>query len=345
MKLPADKLAAHVAKGLQPLYVLCGDEPLLSDEALAHIRERAPRDGCTERETHVAERSFDWGELEAGLQNLSLFASRRLVELRLPTGKPGTAGAEFITKLCTQATDDNTGNVLVFLLPALDSQTTRSKWAGALAGAAVWVDLKPPARDQLPAWLGRRLKSAGLTADDAAIDMLAARVEGNLLAAKQEIDKLALLVEDGRVTPDAVRAAVADGARFDVFQLSDAALSGDVARVVRVLHGLQREGEAEVLVLWTLARDILTLSELAAHLSSGRNVEQAMSDAGIWRSRQDLFRRAVRGRSPRDVQRLVRSAARADQVVKGMRPGNAWNALLELSLQLGGARPALAETA
>lgn len=341
MKLAAERLAAQLQKGLGPLYVLAGDEPLLVDEALELIRERSRRAGCDERESRIAERSFDWDDFSAGLRNLSLFSSRRLVELRLPTGKPGEAGARFLTAL---AGAPDTGNVIVFLLPALDSSTARSRWATVLAEAAVWIDLKPPPRGELPAWLVRRLRSAGLSADDETIDLLASRVEGNLLAAKQEIDKLALLVADGRVTAGAIRDSVADGARFDVFQLSEAALAGDPARTVRVLQGLQREGEAAVLVLWSLARDILTLADVAVRVAQGRSVDQAMSDVGVWRSRQELMRRAVRGRSLKDVGRLVRSAARADQIVKGVRPGEAWNALLEVSLELSGARAPLAET-
>lgn len=341
MKLSAERLAAQLQKGLGPLYVLTGDEPLIVDEALALVRERALHDGCTERESRIAERSFDWDEFSGGLRNMSLFSSRRLVELRLPTGKPGEAGARFLSQL---AAEPDTGNVIVFLLPALDSNTARSRWATVLADAAVWVDCRPPPLADLPAWLARRLRSAGLAADDETIDLLASRVEGNLLAAKQEIDKLALLVEDGRVTADAIRDSVADGARFDVFQLCEAALARDPARAVRVLQGLRREGEAEVLVLWSLARDILALADVTVRVAQGRSVDQAMNEVNVWRSRQELMRRAVRGRSLKDIGRLVRSAARADQIVKGMRPGDSWNALLEISLELSGARAPLAET-
>jgi DNA polymerase-3 subunit delta len=342
MKLAADRLAAHVGKGLGPLYVLAGDEPLLVDEALEAIREQARRDGCGEREAHIAERSFDWDGFAAGLQNMSLFASRLLVELRLPTGKPGESGARFLTALAGRP---DTGNVIVIITPALDSTTARSKWATALAEAAVWVELKPPRREQLPMWLRHRLQQAKLSADDESLELLAARVEGNLLAAKQEIDKLALLVSDGQVTAEVIRESVADGARFDIFQLSDAALAGDVSRTVRVLRGLEREGEAEVLVLWTLVRETLSLADIVVRMHQGRSIDQALHDAGVWRSRQELFRRAARGRSLEDIGRLVRSAARADQIVKGARPGQPWNALLEVSLELSGARAPLAETA
>jgi DNA polymerase-3 subunit delta len=345
MKLAAAKLAAHLEKGLAPLYVFAGDEPLLVDEALAMVRERASREGGFERESHVAERSFDWAQFATGLQNLSLFSTRRLVELRLPTGKPGQAGADFIAAL---ADAPDTDNVLVFLLPELDWQTMKSKWAAALAAAAVWVELEPPTREELPTWLGRRLRQAGLAADETAIDLLASRVEGNLLAARQEIDKLALLATDGRITPESIRDAVADGARFDVFQLCDAALAGETERVVRVLQGLQREGEPPARLLWNLARDILTLADVLERTSRGEALDRSLDGAGVWHSRREWFRRAVRGRGMRDAGRLVRCAARADQVVKGMLPppqGDAWNALREVSLVLSGAQLPRAETA
>jgi DNA polymerase-3 subunit delta len=323
------------------LYVLTGDEPLLVDEAREIIRARCVHDGCGEREYFVAERSFDWDGFASGLQNMSLFASRRLVELRLPTGKPGESGARVLTALAARP---DTGNVVLIFMPALDTATSRSKWASALAESAVWVECRPPRRQELPGWLRQRMQKAGLRADEEALEILAARVEGNLLAAKQEIDKLALLVEGGAVSAEAVRDSVADGARFDIFQLSDAALAGDVERSVRVLQGLEREGESEVLVLWTLVREVLGLADVVVR-AQGHGIEQALSDAKVWRSRQDAYRRAARGRSLADIGRLLRSAARADQILKGTRPGQSWNALLELVLELSGARVSLAETA
>jgi len=342
MKLPAERLAASVKKGLAPLYVLCGDEPLLADEALDILRDAARAAGCDERQAFVADRSFDWDGFGAGLQNLSLFASRRLVELRLPSGKPGDEGGRFLAAL---AAAPDTGNVIVVLLPALEFQSTKTKWATALAEGATWVDLRAPAREDLPGWLARRLERAGLTADEEALDLLASRVEGNLLAAKQEIDKLALLAPAGAVGAAAIRDLVADGARFDVFQLTDAALARDLERAVRVLDGLEREGEPAPLILWALVRDALLLADLVTRVAQGRDAAQAMYDMKLWRSRHEQLRRAARGRTLRDVGRLVRCAARADQVVKAVRPGDPWHALRELTLEMCGAGVPLAETA
>lgn len=342
MKLAADRLAGHLAKEVAPLYILSGDEPLLVDEALASIRERARAAGCEEREVHIVERGFDWTALGAGMKNLSLFSSRRLVELRLPGGKPGDEGARFLSALAKQPDADT---VCVLVLPALNATAQRAKWATALATEGVWVELRTPTQAQLPAWLQRRLAAGGLRAEPAAVELLAALVEGNLLAAKQEIDKLALLAGAAEITPDMVREAVADGARFDIFQLSDAALAGDAARAARVLAGLRREGQAEVLVLWALARDLLSLADVLVRTGRGASVERAMQDAGIWRSRQAVFGQAARRRRGADLARLLRSAALADQVVKGLRPGNPWNALQELTMAFCGGSLPLAETA
>jgi DNA polymerase-3 subunit delta len=342
MKLAADRLAPHLAKSVGPLYVLSGDEPLLVDEALELIREHARRAGCGERESHIAERGFDWDAFAAGLRHLSLFASRRLIELRLPTGKPGEVGARFLAALAACPDGDN---VIVILLPALDSATARARWATALAEAAIWIECRPPRREQLPAWLNQRLGRVGLVADERSLDVLASRVEGNLLAAKQEIDKLALLLSPGEVTEEAMRQSVTDGARFDIFQLSDAALAGDVARAVRVLQGLEREGETAVLVLLTLVREVLGIADVVVRGHQGCSIDRALNDAGIWRSRHELYRRAARNRSLGDIARLVRCTARAEQIVKGARPGQPWNALFEVVLELGGARPPLAQTA
>ncbi len=341
MKCTADRLPAQLQKSLAPLYVLSGDEPLLVDEAIELIRAAALKAGCGDREVSIAERGFDWQGFGAGLQSLSLFASRRLVELRLPTGKPGDAGGKFLSALARNPGSDN---VIVILLPALDFQATKSAWATALAEGAVWVDLKPPGREALPAWLARRLRTAGVEAEDEALDLLASRVEGNLLAAKQEIDRLALLADGQRLTAERVRGDVADGARFDVFQLCDAALRRDTPRTIRILAALEREGEADVLVLWALARDVQTLADVAARAGQGRGIDQAMEEARLWRSRQEPFRYALQGRRGRDLQALLRQAARADQILKGARSGSRWGALRELALTLSGARMPLAET-
>lgn len=338
VKLTSRQLDSHLASGPAPVYMVSGDEPLLVDEALDAIRAAARDQGYTERESHIAERGFDWTELGAGLQNMSLFAERRIVEVRLPTGKPGDQGAKFLTALVAAPPADT---VFIVITPQLDGRTTKTKWATSLASQGVWLALRAPDHANLPRWIEGRMRRVGLNADREALELLAAQVEGNLLAAKQEIDSLELLAENGQVTVDTVRAAVANGARYDVFQLSDAALLGDAPRALRILAGLEREGTAAPLVLWSLAREISTVADIACRIAAGASPGKAMSDCRVWSSRQALFKRAARTVNAAGARDLLRRAARADRVVKGSLAGQPWNALLELTLALAG-RPELA---
>ena len=342
MKLNPQQLAGHLSSGPAPVYLVSGDEPLLVDEALDAIRAAANDHGFSERESYIAERGFDWNELEAGLDNLSLFASRRLVELRLPTGKPGDQGAKFLARLVSSPPADT---VFVVITPGLDSRTVTSKWASGLVKAGAYLVLRAPDHAALPRWIESRLERSGLTADPEALELLAEQVEGNLLAAKQEIDQLRLLASGGRVTIETVRACVANGARYDVFQLADAALAGDAERALRVLGGLEREGTAAPLVLWSLVREINTVAEVTYRIAAGATPGKAMADCGVWRTRRSLVGRAARAMHPRDASGLLARAARADRIVKGSRYGLPWNALLELTLALAGRSELKAETA
>lgn len=341
MKLNPQQLAAHLSSGPAPVYLVSGDEPLLVDEALDAIRVAAVAQGYTEREWHIAERGFDWHELGASLDNLSLFAERRIVELRLPTGKPGDAGGKFLTALVAEPPPDT---VFIVITPLLDGKTTKTKWASSLARDGVWLVLKAPDHNSLPRWIAGRLQRAGLTSDRDAVEFLAAQVEGNLLAAKQEIDKLELLADDDHVTVDTVRASVANGARYDVFQLTDAALAGDAERAVRILGGLEREGVAAPLVIWSLARDIGTVADVTYRIAAGIAPGKAMADCKVWSKRQPLFGHATRDLGPADARRLLLGAARTERIVKGSLKGQPWNALLELTLALAGQPELSAET-
>ena len=341
MKLNPQQLDSHLSSGIAPVYLITGDEPLLVDEALDALRAAAANQGFAERESHMAVRGFDWDELGAGLQNMSLFATRRLVEVRLPTGKPGTEGGKFLTGLVAAPAEDT---VFVVITPGLDSKTRKTKWASSLVKQGVWLDLKAPDRASLPRWIAGRLQRAGLAAEPEAIELLAVQVEGNLLAAKQEIDQLVLLAEEGRVSVDTVRASVANGARYDVFQLTDAALAGDVERAVRILGGLEREGVAAPLVLWSLAREIGAVADVVYRITAGAAPGKAMTDAQVWSIRQPLIGRATRARRPAAARALLKRAARAERIVKGSLHGQPWNALLELTLSLAGHYRLAAET-
>lgn len=340
MKLRIDQLASRPGGKLANVCLVAGDEPLLVDEALAWLREAARAAGITERETLAVGKGFDWEAALAGLANLSLFSAGKLLELRLSSAAPGEEGARAL--LATLAGPP--GNVVVVVMPALDKRARESRWAAAIASDGIWIDAAPPPPEALQGWLAARLQRAGLTLDDPALELLAACVEGNLLAARQEIDKLALLHPPGsRLGLDAVQAAVADGARFDVFQLADAALAGDAPRALRVLAGLREEGIAPTLILWSLVREILTLLNAAGRAGRGTTVADAVTAAGVWRSRAGLVIGALRRQPAGALTRLVAMARAAEQVVKGARRGDPWLALHELTLQLAGATPPVAE--
>ena len=341
MKLNPQQLPAHLATGLVPFYVLSGDEPLLVDEALEAVRDAAAEAGYHHRESYLVERGFDWQALAGGLQNFSLFATRRVVELRLPTGKPGDAGAKFIANLVDKPVPDT---VMVFIMPALDSRALRSRWAKSLDQAGVWLTVRAPDHAALPGWIANRTAKAGLQLDQEALDFLAARVEGNLMAAKHEIDKLVLLARSGPVTVETVRQSVGDEARFDVFRLTDAALAGDRSRAARILLNLEREGVAPQLVLWALSREIGVLIEIVCGIAGGRSVGKAMAAAGVWRSRQSVLGKAAKSHTTGSAAALIARAAATDRIVQGARRGNAWNALMELTLALAGAGQLAAET-
>jgi len=328
VKLPADKLASQLGKGLASVYFVTGKEPLLVGEAIDKIRSAARQQGYDERDAYTAEARFDWKGTLAGLDNLSLFASRKIVEVRLPTGKPGQQGAAALTDLVSNPPPDT---LFILSAPYLDKRTTSSKWAKALQADGVWVTVPEVYANQLPGWIAARLKAAGLTFDREIVDVLASRVEGNLLAAQQEINKLALLADDGRVTEEVVRQSVADGSRFDVYQLADAALAQDFARAARVLLGLRREGVAAPLVLWAIAREVNVLVSLWASIDQGTPAAKAMTDARIWRNKQSVYGRALQSHNEASIRKMVECAGRTDRVVKGAASGQPWNALLELA--------------
>jgi DNA polymerase-3 subunit delta len=327
MKLPADKLARQLASGLAPVYFVSGDAPLLVGEAIDAIRLAARSQGYDERESHSADARFDWAKLRGGLDNLSLFGSRKIVEVRLTTGKPGQQGSAAIIDWVAAPPADI---LLILSAPKLDGSTARSKWAQTLADSAVAVVANDPPLEHLPAWVAGRMRSAGLAFDPDAAEMLAALVEGNLLAAQQEINKLELLADGQKITADSVRASVADGARFDIYDLGDAAVGQDVTRATHIVYGLRAEGTAPALVMWQLAREVLMLLTIWGRMSQGESLARAMAGVRIWNNRKPLVTRAMRNHNDASMRTLVACAALTDRIVKGAHPGQPWPALLEL---------------
>ena len=330
MKISCEDLPHHLSKGLSSLYVIHGEALLLSIEAADAIRSAAREAGYSERETLIAEQGFKWAELRNSAQSMSLFSSRKVIDLRIPSGKPGVEGAQALQDHCQNLNPDT---LTLISLPRLDGTAMKSKWFTALEqhGTAISADEVPLAA--LPAWISARMKRQGQSADADTLSFLAQRVEGNLLAAFQEIQKLALLFPTGPLSFDQVKDSVMDVARYDVFKLSEAMLAGDAERYVRILDGLRAEGTATVLILWAVAEDIRTLAKVSRALQQSGNLSGALRDARVWGVRQKLVERAVRRFTPTFAERALRQAAQIDKLVKGLRQGDVWDELLQLGVR------------
>ncbi|BCN40989.1 DNA polymerase III subunit delta [Alicycliphilus denitrificans] len=343
MQIPLNQLGAQLHKGLRPLYTLHGDEPLLQQEAQDAIRAAARAQGYTERSSHTAAGAhFDWSAVLAAGGSLSLFADKQIVEIRVPSGKPGKDGAAALQQIAAQA-DGNDSTLTIVLLPRLDKATRTGAWFSALEAHGATVQIDPVERAALPQWIAHRLAAQGQRVaageeGQRTLQFFADRVEGNLLAAHQEIQKLALLHPPGELTWEQVEAAVLNVARYDVFKLSEAVLSGQVARVQRMLDGLQAEGEAEVLVHWALAEDIRALKRVKDAMNAGKPLPMALRENRIWGAKERLYERLLPQAGDAQLARLVHSAHVVDGIVKGLKvpdwPTSGWQALSRLALQM-----------
>ncbi len=331
MRLSSENLAQNLKQKLSRLYTIHGPETLLALEAADAIRGAARAAGHTEHETYTMETGFDSSTLLNGSRNQSLFAERKIVELRIPTGKPGVEGAKTIERYCASLGDD----VLTLVtLPKLDRATLTSAWFTTLENAGVVVSADEVSRGQLPAWLQARLARQNQHADCDALQFLVDRVEGNLVAAQQEIRKLALLFPAGTLTFDMVKDAVLDVARYDIFGLSEAMLSGNAARFVRTLEGLRGEGEAPPLVLWSLSEEIRALLKVKIGQSQGKPMAQLLRDARVWGPRQGLIERGVKRLTQSSLEAALSHAAECDRIIKGVRRGDLWDELLSLGMRI-----------
>jgi DNA polymerase-3 subunit delta len=331
MQLRAENLEAHLKKSLAPLYVVHGDEPLLALEAADAIRAAARAKGYTDRDLLIAERGFDWGELRNAGASLSLFGGKKIVELRLPTGKPGTEGGKAIERYCS---DLNPECLTLVSLPRLDKTGQNSAWFTALATAGVQIDLYKLERSRLPEWIGARLARSGQRASREVLEFLSDRVEGNLLAAHQEVQKLALLLPPGEVSLEEAEAAVSNVARYDVQGLVEALLGGDMARYARVLEGLRGEGEAPTFILWAISEDLRSLSRILGGIAAGRQAEQLFRENRVWRNKEPMIKGALRRFRQEAVDAALSHAALIDRVIKGIAKGSAWDEFLKLGLEL-----------
>lgn len=329
MRIDSEDLPQRLQRGLGALYTIVGEEPLLALEAGDRIRAHAWANGYTERTLLVAESGFDWGSLAQAGASLSLFAERRLIELRIPNGKPGTTGAQAIERYCGALSPDT---VNLVTLPALDWRTTQSTWFQALDQAGVLVEARPVERARLPRWLAGRLGVQSQSVDERTLQFIAERVEGNLLAAWQEVQKLGLLFPAGKLDDDEVRKAVLDVARYDIGDLSDSLLADDATHYVRVLDGLQAEGAGLPLVLWALANELRTALMLKYLLERGTPSANALREARVFGPRRAQTERAARRWSTQLLEHALVRAATVDRMIKGIAPGQPWDALRELGL-------------
>lgn len=328
-----DQLANKLAQGLLPIYFIHGDETLLVNECADAIRAEARAQGYSDRQVFTYESGFDWNRLLVASDSLSLFSALRILELRIPNGKPGQEGAKILREYAQRPPPDT---LLLIVSGKLEPAARKSKWVQILEQAGVGIPVWPIEAKQLPAWIGRRMQVHGLQAHADALQVLADRVEGNLLAANQEIEKLFLLHGPGSLDLDTVTELVTDSARYDIFGLVDKALAGDVVQVQRTLSGLRAEGVEPVLILWALSREIRLLATMARKIAKGSTRAEVFASHRIWDKRKPLIENAMSRIRGRQWWSLLQQCAWLDRVIKGRAAGNKWDELLQLTLQLAG---------
>ncbi|WP_210396393.1 DNA polymerase III subunit delta [Motiliproteus sediminis] len=336
MKLTPEQLSGHLQRSLLPVYLLSGDEPLLIQEAATTLRATARNAGYAERETLHADAGFQWENLLERANSLSLFSDKLLLELHIPNGKPGQKGGPILEQYLSSPSPDT---LLLIYTPRIDAATQKTRWFKAIDNAGATLAFWPVEMAQLPGWINRRFQAAGLSCTPSAAQLLAERVEGNLLAASQEIEKLKLAGITGCVDEEQIISGVSDSARFDVFTLTDAALAGKTGRSLKVLQGLRSEGVEATLVLWSLSREIRTLLELALECRGAPPSDAQCKKHRIWGKRKSLVGAALSRTPPRRLEHLLQQCAAADQAIKGMSPAAPWDLLAQLITGLSGSSP------
>lgn len=331
MRLRADQLEKNLAQSLAPVYLISGDEPLLVQDCADAVRASCRAQGFSERQVFHVDSSFDWHMLLNETSAMSLFAERKLIELRLPSGKPGDAGTAALEHYCANT---NADTVLLILCNKLDGSAARAKWHKAVDGCGITVPIWPVEPAQLPRWIEQRLRAKGLSATPDAIALLAERVQGNLLACAQEIEKLQLYTDAKVFDVDTIELTVADSARYDIFTTVDQLLLGQTANGLRALAGLRGEGEEPPLLLWTLTKEVRTLYKCAELMERGESIDRAIDGAGVWDKRKPLIRAALQRLSLPRITQLLRLAQKIDAAVKGAAPDDPWVLLEQLAFRL-----------
>jgi DNA polymerase-3 subunit delta len=335
MKVYPEKLAGSLKKGTAPLYIVSGDEPLLVQEACDLIRAELKEKGFEERDLYHVETGFDWDEVFYSVNSMSLFAEKKLIEIRMPTAKPGDKGGKALTALVEQLGSDT---VLLLVLPRVDAGTQKTKWFKSIESAGAFVQVWPIESQALPRWLEERFRREGLQVTREAVLALTDRIEGNLLAAVQEIQRLKLVARDNSVDLDLVLDGVADNARFDVFKLIDTSLGGDSAKLVRMIQALQAEGVELLFLNSMLARELRGLETMSLAMLQGQPMREALKKGRVWDKRTSAVSKALNQHNPGSLRRLQEGTGSVDRMVKGLMVGDPWLQITSVLLELSGAR-------
>ena len=328
MRLKPEQLDGALKK-LAAVYLISGDEPLQSGEAADAIRKAAKQAGYNTREVFSVETGFEWNELLVAANSLSLFADKKLIDLRLPSGKPGTEGSKVLSEYCQRLPEDT---LLLITAPKLTAATLKSKWCQSIDKAGAIIQIWPLDGADLVQWLQRRAQKRGLQIALDGIRVLASRIEGNLLAASQEIEKLYILYGESAISKQAVEDVVADSARFDVFKLTDCVLAGRVSRAIKILNGLKAEGIAAPVVVWALAREARLLINIQSALKQGQNKELVFKNNRLWDKRKQLVNTALSRIKKQQLQQVLLLSSKADRQIKGQEKGDYWETLVSICL-------------
>lgn len=333
MKLRPEQLDSHLENSFASTYLISGDEPLLAQESADAVRHKARKEGFNERELFHAEGNFDWAQLHNEANSMSLFAAKKIIEIRIPTGKPGEKGSKALCELCD---DQNPDTLLLVIVPKLERGSQNSKWVKALESIGTHIQIWPVSSQQMPRWIQQRLLKADVRANREAVEILADRVEGNLLAAVQEIEKLKLLSKEGRIDAETMSSVVADSARYNLFSFVDDILAGNAQSAAKSLRGLQNEGSDAIPILWAITRELRILIKASDAISSGDQSDKALKSAGVWDKRIPLFRIALRRCSAAHLRMLHYQIGAIDKGIKGMRKADIWDEMVTLVLSFAG---------
>jgi len=329
MRIKPEQLVAQLKKGLKPIYFITGDEPLQLGEMADTIRKAARLAGFENREVITVDTNFEWNQLAFLADSMSIFADKKIIDLRLPSGTPGNEGAKALVSYCDRIQEDN---LLLITSGKLASATLKTRWFEALDKQGIVIQIWPLEGQDLVNWLQRRMQQRGLSADTDGLHLLASRVEGNLLAAAQEIENLYVLYGEGSLSQQQIFEVVADNSRYDVFKLIDSVLLDSEDRIVKILSGLRGEGVAAPVILWALTREARSLIKIKWAIAGGQSRDLVYKNNQVWDKRKQIVNNALNRLSDKDLTNLLVMAAKADRQIKGQQSGEAWETLREICL-------------